>query len=181
MPYTKIFCFFLFLTCALTFSCQSQESKKKHKKEHKEKKAAMANSERSHATAGSAFDCNTAWKYVYNPDRLKIKKQCTTVTGIIRESNADDDGDQHMLLQLDSGQEGLLTARNTKKKEGFLVIEVVCANDPKLKKVGTTCQGYLNGIAIPALGTHVKVTGSYVIDSHNGWAEIHPVTKIEML
>ena len=100
---------------------------------------------------------------------------------MIEESNADEDGDQHMLLKLDNGQEDLLTKRNIKKKQGDLVIEAVCANKPRLKKVGKTCKGYINKIQIPQVGEHVKVTGSLVIDSHNGWAEIHPITKIEVI
>ena len=121
------------------------------------------------------------WKYVYNPTRLQIINKCKTVTGTIEESNADEDGDQHMLLKLDNGQENLLTKRNIKKKQGDLVIEAVCANKPRLKKVGNTCKGYINEIQIPRVGEHVKVTGSLVIDGHNGWTEIHPITKIEVM
>jgi len=131
---------------------------------------------------GPAIDCDTSlWKYVYNPDRLEVIAKCKTVVGVIEESNADEDGDQHMLLKLDNGQDELLTKRNRKKKDGDMVIEAVCANTVSLKKVGNTCQGYLNQIQIPKIGQHVKVTGSLVIDSHNGWAEIHPITKIEVV
>ena len=127
-------------------------------------------------------DCDpTIWKYVYNPDRLEVITKCKTVTGTIEESDANEDGDEHMLLKLDDGQEELLTKRNIKKKQGDLVIEAVCANHTTLDKVSSTCTGYVNKIQIPKLGDHVKVTGSYVIDSHNGWAEIHPITKIEKL
>ena len=86
-----------------------------------------------------------------------------------------------MLLKLDKGQKSLLTKRNFKKKQGDLVIEAVCVNNTTLKKVGNTCKGYVNKIQLPPVGAHVKVTGSYVIDSHNGWSEIHPITKIEVL
>jgi hypothetical protein len=131
---------------------------------------------------GTTINCDTTfWKYVYNPERLQVINKCKTVTGKIEESNADEDGDQHMLLKLDTGQEDLLTKRNFKKKQGDLVIEAVCANKPKLKKVGKTCKGYINKIQIPQVGEHVKVTGSLVIDSHNGWSEIHPITKIEVI
>ncbi len=106
---------------------------------------------------------------------------CKTVTGVIEESSTNEDGDHHMLLKLDAGQEDLLTKKNTKKKQGDLVIEAVCANKTTLGKVGNTCNGYINKIQIPKLGEHVKVTGSLVIDTHNGWAEIHPITKIEIV
>ena len=130
----------------------------------------------------TSSDCDpSVWKYVYNPDRLEVIDKCKTVTGIIEESDANEDGDQHMLLKLDNGQEELVNGRNIKKKQGDLVIEAVCANNTTLDKVGSTCSGYINKIQIPGLGDHVKVTGSYVIDSHNGWAEIHPITKIEKM
>lgn len=121
----------------------------------------------------------TLWKHVYNPSRLVQMKSCLVVTGTIRESSVDDDGDQHFLLELDRGQEKLLNKRNMKKKDGFLVVEIVCANPVKLKKVKGVCTGYHNPVQIPTVGAHVRVTGSYVIDGHNGWAEIHPASLIE--
>ena len=118
---------------------------------------------------------------MYNASRLGIVDKCKTVSGVIEESNTDDDGDQHMLLKLDAGQENLLTKRNMKKKDGDLVIEAVCINNINKKKVGDVCNGYVNNVQLPKIGDHVKVTGSYVIDSHNGWPEIHPISKIEIL
>jgi hypothetical protein len=135
------------------------------------------NKQGSTPTASTVPDYDL-WKYVYNPSRLKVLAQTKTVTGIIEESNADPDGDQHMLLKLDAGQRDLINARNTKKKQGALVIEAVCVNNVELKKVGKTCKGYVNHIQLPNIGDHVSVTGSYVIDTHNGWAEIHPITQI---
>ena len=81
-------------------------------------------------------------------------------TGIIEESNVDPDGDQHFLMKLDAGESGLLNKRNLKKKKGDLVVEIVCANPVKLKKVAATCMGYKNTIPIPRVGAHVRVTGS---------------------
>ena len=91
----------------------------------------------------------------------------------------DVDGDQHFLLGLDPGQDSLLTKRNPKKKSGDLVLEIVCANPVHIKKAKSACLGYTNRIAIPAVGSHVRATGTYVNDSHNGWTEIHPVSKLQ--
>jgi hypothetical protein len=104
-----------------------------------------------------------------------------SVTGTIEESDADADGDQHFLLKLDQGQDTLVNKRNDKKKGGDIVLEIVCANPTTMKKVKSACAGYTNPIAIPAVGAHVRATGTYVIDSHNGWAEIHPVSKLEVV
>ncbi len=131
---------------------------------------------------GDTAACNQQyWTYVYNPERLEILDKCKTVTGVIEESSANEDGDQHMLLRLDKGQDHLVNERNLMKKQGDLVIEAVCANKVLRRKVGNTCEGYINKIQIPQIGQHVSVSGSYVIDSHNGWAEIHPIMKLQVL
>jgi hypothetical protein len=130
----------------------------------------------------NSSDCDTSlWARVYNPERLEVYNKCVTVTGVIEESAADADGDQHMLLRLDKGYESYINSRNEKKKDGCLVIEAVCVNEVKKKKVGKVCEGYINNVLLPGLGSHVNVTGSFVNDSHNGWNEIHPITKIEIL
>ena len=118
---------------------------------------------------------------MYTPDRLQKLNPCIAVTGTVAASLADEDGDQHCLLMLDSGQENLLTKRNQTKKSGYIIVEIVCANPAKFQEAQSACAGYTNRIALPTVGAHVRVTGTYVIDSHNDWAEIHPVTRIEKL
>lgn len=166
---------------SLFFSCE-QKKDKKQKKKDKEEQTTSSDKMQNVTDSSTIINCDTSlWKYVYNPERLDVVDKCKTVTGIIEESSADEDGDQHMLLKLDNGQDGLLTKKNIKKKQGDLVIEAVCANKTTLAKVGNTCNGYINHILLPKVGDHVKVTGSLVIDSHNGWEEIHPITKIEVI
>ena len=130
----------------------------------------------------AAGDCDASlWDHVYSPKRLVALAPCLSVTGIIEESSVDDDGDQHMLLKLGPGQDSLVNKRNAKKKGGDIVLEIVCANPTKMKKPKKACTGYTNRIPIPAVGTHVRATGTYVIDSHNGWAEIHPISKLQRI
>jgi hypothetical protein len=125
----------------------------------------------------AATGCDASlWNHVYSPKRLKQLASCLSVTGTIDESNVDEDGDQHFLLKLDPGQDTLVNKRNDKKKSGDIVLEVVCANPTTMKKPKAACAGYTNPIRLPAVGEHVKVTGTYVLDSHNGWVEIHPVS-----
>ena len=132
--------------------------------------------------ASSTGECDASlWNHVYNPTRLQQLTPCLSVTGVIDESDADPDGDQHFLLKLDPGQDSLLNKRNTKKKGGDIVLEIVCANPTKMKKVKSACTGYTNPIAIPPVGTHVTATGTYVLDTHNGWVEIHPVSRLKAL
>ena len=128
--------------------------------------------------AGGDCDKNL-WNFVWTPSRLQVLDKCKTVTGMIVERNADPDGDEHMLLKLDKGQENLLQKKNFTKKQGNLVIEAICINHITRKSAKGICKGYVNHVQLPNIGDHVRVTGSYVLDSHNGWTEIHPITKVE--
>jgi hypothetical protein len=130
--------------------------------------------------AGSDCDKNL-WNFVWEPSRLQVLDKCKTVTGVIVEENADPDGDEHMLLKLDAGQESLLEKKNYSKKGGNLVIEAICINHITRKAAKGICKGYANHVQLPEVGDHVRVTGSYVLDSHNGWTEIHPITRVEKL
>lgn len=122
------------------------------------------------------------WQHVYKPSRLSVVDQCKTVTGVLQDIQPDDDGDMHAVLIPDDGQQGLVNKRNQKKKGGGVVIEIVCSVQPKSPKSAIkACAGYHAGIAMPSAGSHVRVTGSYVVDSHNGWTEIHPVSRIEVV
>jgi hypothetical protein len=132
------------------------------------------------ASQGAASGCDASlWNHVYSPKRLQQVSPCMSVTGVITESNADADGDQHFLLRLDPGQDKLVNKRNGKKKGGDLVLEIVCANPTSMKKPRSACAGYTNRIPIPRVGARVTATGTYVLDSHNGWTEIHPVSRFE--
>ena len=134
------------------------------------------------AAQSAASGCDASlWNHVYNPKRLQQLSPCMSVTGVITESDADADGDQHFLLKLDPGQDKLVNKRNSKKKGGDLVLEIVCANPTSMKKPKAACAGYTNRIPIPKVGAHVTATGTYVIDLHNGWAEIHPVSTFEAM
>jgi hypothetical protein len=85
------------------------------------------------------------WNFVWEPKRLQLLDKCKTVSGVI-EKNADPDGDEHMLLKLDAGQEKLLNKKNYTKKDGNLVIEAVCINHitRKIAKgiCWRSCKGY---------------------------------------
>ena len=185
MIYKRIFpaiALFAFVSLLVFGSCYQKKAKaNRHKNKQEETtNAGTEKSQQDRASTDTSGCDQNIWNYVYNPTRLEVIDKCKTVTGIIEESNADDDGDQHMLLKLDGGQEYLLKEKNMKKKNGWLVIEAVCMNNIVRAKVGDACKGYVNHVELPEVGKHVKVTGSYVIDTHNGWSEIHPITKIEV-
>ena len=161
---TRFVCLFL---VSIVYACSSEKSSPQR----------VAQASGTEVSRSAATGCDASlWNHVYSPKRLQQLASCVSVTGTIDESNVDGDGDQHFLLKLDPGQDTLVNKRNQKKKSGDLVLEVVCANPTTQKKPKAACAGYTNPIRIPAVGEHVKATGTYVLDSHNGWTEIHPVS-----
>jgi hypothetical protein len=165
--------------CTAERTALNAPSVDKHEKKNKSEQSMQPEPNSSQPQTGVDGCDPTLWDRVYDPPRLEVLAQCKVVTGTIAEQDQNEDGDTHMLLKLDPGQEDLLAKKNLKKKDGNLVIEVVCAHPPDQKKAKQTCEGYSTPITIPVVGDHVRVTGSYVNDTHNGWTEIHPVSKIE--
>jgi hypothetical protein len=124
--------------------------------------------------------CDTSlWNHVYNPHRLHIVDSCKTVTGIIESKKVEKDGDYHIRLKADPQFANLVNSVNVKGQLGDLVLEPICVNPVTQPDAISACQNFHENIIIPSVGSHVQVTGSYVLDNeHGGWAEIHPVTSI---
>jgi len=142
--------------------------------------------------AQSSSSCDPAlWKHVYNPKRLIIHDACISVTGTIVDATHgkrkdglrhEGDGDTHGWLKLDPLFKNLLNAGNKSDEGGNLVFEVICKYRVTQKDAIAACKDVQSSVKIPPVGTHVRITGSYVQDQeHAKWMEIHPVTKIEVL
>jgi hypothetical protein len=125
---------------------------------------------------------------VYHPDRLKVLKPCITVSGIVKTVRSEDDGDVHFDVALDPAFSQLLTSANFSDQHGWLVVEIVPADgpgctpgQPPRPAHGTYNFGICTGAdeSPPQVGSHVYVTGPYVLDEdHGGWAEVHPAWAI---
>ena len=142
--------------------------------------------------APQATSCNAdLWKHVYHPHRLIVKQDCISVTGKIVDATKgkkpdgvrhEGDGDTHGWLKLDPEFENLLNSGNLSDEEGNLVFEIVCKFPVKQADAKTACKGYQADIAIPPVGSHVRIVGTYVQDTfHAQWMEIHPVTSITVV
>ena len=142
----------------------------------------------------AAATCDTSlWDHVYNPQRLIVKQDCVAVTGtIVDPTNGGEtdgvrheaDGDTHGWLKLDPGFENLLNAGNMSDERGNLVFEIVCKFPVTQEdaKGSPGCEGYASELAIPPIGSRVRVIGRYVQDKeHAKWNEIHPVTSITVI
>jgi hypothetical protein len=141
------------------------------------------------AGAVAAAGCDaTLWSHVYHPTRLIVKTACVTVTGTIVDATSgaqrdgvrhEADGDTHGWLRLDPPFQSMLNAGNKSAEGGNLVFEIICRYPVTQKDAQSACSGYTDRTQLPAVGSHVSVTGSYVEDSfHAQWNEIHPVSAI---
>ncbi|TAN26575.1 MAG: hypothetical protein EPN30_04355 [Actinomycetota bacterium] len=72
----------------------------------------------------------------------------------------------------------MVNNKNISEQHGDLVLEAVCEESPTQADAVSACANYRSSVVIPAVGTHVAVTGSYVFDADHGWNEIHPITSI---
>ena len=126
--------------------------------------------------------CDAAlWEHVYHRSRLVVIEKCKKVTGVIYNMRKEKDGDWHIQLKLDAGQENLLNEKNITRQKGCLVIEPVCVNKVTQEDAISSCEVFANHVLIPKKGKHVSVVGSYVLDKQHGWKEIHPITSIEII
>jgi hypothetical protein len=97
---------------------------------------------------------------VYHPSRLKVKSRCGVAVGTVEQVKFEEyDGDVHIELRLDRGQERLLAAGNA-RVGGTLVVEIIPWDRAR--------------VPVPAVGDHVEVVGPWVDDTAHGWNEIHP-------
>jgi hypothetical protein len=73
----------------------------------------------------------------------------------------------------------LINNANIKNQFGDLVVEPICVNPVTQLDAISACRNFHQSINIQPIGSHVNITGSYVLDKeHGNWAEIHPVTSI---
>ena len=97
---------------------------------------------------------------VYHPDRLKVKSRCRVAVGTVEKVKQElYDGDIHIELLLDRGQEGLLSSGNA-RVGGTLILEIIPWDRSR--------------VPIPEVGQRVEVVGPWVDDTAHGWNEIHP-------
>lgn len=120
------------------------------------------------------------WNHVYFPARLYVIEPCIAVTGIIVSNRTFADGDNHILFKPDKEFSGLTTVSNLIWGNA-LVVETICQNpiEEDFGKASEACKNFNYFVEIPPVGSHVRITGTYVLDKHYGWREIHPVTSIE--
>ena len=125
---------------------------------------------------------------VHEPQRLKVIKRCATFAGkVVVAPDASDDGDVTFDVAPDPGYGSMLNAKN-RQKHG-LHVEIVPMDQPGCKpgqpivRAGFSNLGVCSGadVVSPPLGAHIRAFGPYVYDSWQGWNEIHPAWKVDIL
>lgn len=117
------------------------------------------------------------WTHVYDASRLKVLNACMTVTGTIENApHVSDDGDLDFHFVPDQQFANLLNSASN----GHLHVEAICQGpiQSDTPQASQSCGSFQGSVVIPPPGTHVSVTGPYVLDTNHGWTEIHPVTVI---
>ncbi|HXM92920.1 MAG TPA: SH3 domain-containing protein [Candidatus Dormibacteraeota bacterium] len=144
-------------------------------------------------TLGAAVQCDDSlWNHVYKPARLIVKQKCMAVTGkIVDATNGQEpdgvrheaDGDTHGWLKPDPQFKDLLNAGNVSAERGNLVFEIVCKFPVSQRDAKAACPpSYHTPVQIPPVGSHVRMVGTYVQDTHHAqWMEIHPVSSITVI
>jgi hypothetical protein len=134
----------------------------------------------SSSTPTSTDRCDQSlWDHVYNPSRLQVVDYCRSVSGVIESIRTERDGDFHIRVKLDPEFSDMINSANIKNQFGNLVVEPICVNPVTQPSAISACQDFHQNIEVPPVGSHVEITGSYVLDKeHGSWAEIHPVTSI---
>jgi hypothetical protein len=117
-------------------------------------------------------------QYVYHSSRLRILQSCIRVSGVVRASRIENDGDIHLQLALDPPYQHLLEPANS-LEQGDLVVEPVCVALPIQPDALDTCVADAQPLTLlPTIGQHVWMEGRYVLDlEHGSWAELHPLYR----
>jgi hypothetical protein len=127
-----------------------------------------------------AQNCDSElWNHINQKERLRVIEACTAVEGRVVSLHRNSDGDVH--IALDPERKSVLNLVNLIHAHGELVVEVICEHTPDDAANRAACGTFHSQITLPNAGDRIRVTGAYVTDRDNGWNEVHPVTRIEVL
>jgi hypothetical protein len=134
---------------------------------------------------------------VYFPERLKLQDRCMTVSGTVDCLKAEPDGDIHLRLRPDGQYLRLLRPANSlqtcaDQPSPHLIVEIIPQHSHGIFRTNDADAGGFITPAAPSPGSHIVVTGPYVIDTNvlhrvlyqgrpaENWAEIHPAWAIKI-
>lgn len=101
-----------------------------------------------------------------SPARFQVLSSCTSVSGVIMTVTREADGAYQVDVALDSKFHALLSAGNTSRLHGWLLLEI----EPFAAALG---------LRPPPIGTHVHIVGPLLLNRNHGWTEVYPVWVLE--
>src|SRR5579862_5421587 len=129
----------------------------------------------------SQLSCDQSlWTHIYKPDRLQGDKKCTSIKGTVRAIKAGDDGSYRIQIKLDAGQPtAMLNDKNISAQNSCIPVVIICAHRPISNADAVkSCGTYESKVKVPAVGDHVQVIGSMVLNTEGGWNEIQPASDL---
>ncbi len=95
-----------------------------------------------------------------------MRDPCRRITGSVQDVRDEEDGDIHILVQLDPQYRDMLMPSNHSEQNGDLVVEFMPRDYGHLPR--------------PSIGDRLVLVGAYVDDTEHSWAELHPVWAVSI-
>jgi hypothetical protein len=139
-----------------------------------------------------AGGCRQLWSDgLRRPSRFTLVAPCITLTGTVRRRIPEEDGDVHVLVEVDVPyEEAVLNTANREFQHGMLVVEI----EPWQRGETSTASGAaaVNGRSPSPFcpqacdlqpGQRVRITSAIVTDNEDehGWNEAHSPANVEIL
>jgi hypothetical protein len=95
---------------------------------------------------------------------LHVLAKCRSATGTVRVVRHEEDGDLHVLVDLDPSSARLIA--NGRSETGALTVEFMPRDGGHLPE--------------PVAGSRIALTGAWVFDAQHGWNELHPIWTVRL-
>jgi hypothetical protein len=114
--------------------------------------------------AGAVMGCRTGSPLasVTDPARFKVLARCVSLTGTVRSIAHAQSGAYQVTISPDIAFRGVLSTANKAALKGNLLLEITASDAAR-------------GVRPMAIGTHVYVVGSLLLNMNHGWNELYPV------
>lgn len=119
---------------------------------------------------------------MWQPDRLRVLKDCQHAAGTVVQVIKEADGDHHIWFRVDAGYEFLLIQENHFQGKPAMLAEITpdCPLDTNPPSANEAARCPMTDLPIPGPGDRIDIDGPWVLDLGHGWNEIHPVEKISI-
>lgn len=128
----------------------------------------------------SPCDGKDPFQGIADPGKYTLVAGCQQVQGTLVAAAPAADGVAQLRLSPDYGQAGVFALANMTRLGEQLPVNVVCV-DPLSEAAAALCGTFRAKVGVPAIGTHVRITGALMSDSAGGWNVLQPAWEIASL